>query len=105
MLGYFRKVTNTVLPARSRGNQESDTDDDEENIILPASKSQNKKKTKKVFERQRSLKSKAEEIRTLSSTVNKMTGKLFISVWAKGMTSFIIRPDMTELQIIISAKF
>ena len=73
MLGYFRKVTNTVLPARSRSNQDSDTDDDEENInIIPVTK----KKTKKVLERQKSLKCKAEEIRTLSSTVNTMTGKL-----------------------------
>ena len=74
MLGYFRKVTNTVLPNRSKTDEAvEDTDTDEDDVIFPRT---SKKKVKKTsLERQKSLQSKAEEIKIVSSTLQTMKGK------------------------------
>ena len=76
MLGYFRKVTNTVLPNRSKTDEaHEDSDTDEDDVIFPRT---SKKKVKKSsLERQKSLQSKAEEIKIVSSTIQTMKGKNF----------------------------
>ena len=79
MLGYFRKVTNTVLPTRSRNNQdhqESESDDDDDILFSNTAVKAGKRKSKKgiVLERQRSLKSKAEDVRTIVHAVDGFKG-------------------------------
>ena len=78
MMEYFRKVTNTVLPTKSRNkdvaNDESDTDDDD--ILFTTANTSKKKIKKNPLERQKSLKSKAEEVKILSSAVDNFRGKL-----------------------------
>ena len=77
MFGYFRKVTNNVLPGRSKNAETNlDSDSDEDGGVIPASNL--KKKSKKSWERQKSvnLHVKAEEIKTISNTLKAFEGKL-----------------------------
>ena len=79
MLGYFRKVTNTVLPTRSRNNQdrqESESDDDDDILFSNTAITAGKKKSRKgtVLERQRSLKSQAGDVRTIIHAVDGFKG-------------------------------
>ena len=79
MLGYFRKVTDTVLPTRSRNNQdrqESESDDDDDILFSNTAITAGKKKSRKgaVLERQRSLKSQAGDIRTIIHAVDGFKG-------------------------------
>ena len=83
MLGYFRKVTDTVLPTRSRNNQdrqESESDDDDDILFSnTAIKPGGKKKSRKgaVLDRQRSLKSQAEDVKTIIHAVDGFKGPQF----------------------------
>ena len=82
MLGYFRKVTDTVLPTRSRNNQdrqESESDDDDDILFSNSAIKAGKKKSRKgaILERQRSLKSQAEDIRTIVHAVDGFKGLEF----------------------------
>ena len=62
---YFRKVTNTVLPTKSRNkdvaNDESDTDDDD--ILFTTANTSKKKIKKNPLERQRVLKAKPRKLK------------------------------------------
>ena len=76
MLGYFRKVTNNVLPGRSKNAETNqDSDSDEDGGVIPASNL--KKRSQKSLERQKShiLQGKAEEIKTISNTLKAFGGK------------------------------
>ena len=82
MLGYFRKVTDTVLPTRSRNNQdrqESESDDDDDILFSNTAIKPGKKKSRKgaVLDRQRSLKSQAEDVKTIIHAVDGFKGPQF----------------------------
>ena len=75
---YFRKVTNSVLP-RSRSNKnKDDTDTDDDDILFSTANTSKKKVKKTSLERQKSLKSKAEEVKMLNTAVDNFRGKFIL---------------------------
>ena len=73
---YFRKVTNSVLPRSRKDKNKDDTDTDDDDILFSTANTSKKKVKKTSLERQKSLKSKAEEVKILNTAVDNFRGKL-----------------------------
>lgn len=78
-MDYFRKVTNSVLPRSRNKKDKDDTDTDDDDILFSTANTSKKKVKKTSLERQKSLKSKAEEVKILNTAVDNFRGKLILN--------------------------